>query len=133
MAAQFVLAMLDRILDTMFPDATVTVHLFDNSHGFTYDTILTDLNEASFAVYAAQTVALFTSAANAGAGQEAKGAVASVVFQWADSSPATVFGYYLTDGAGNLIGGETFASPLVFDALHPTMTVDVTVFDINFF
>ena len=86
------------------------LHLYVNNVPFTFSTVIGGLTEASFPGYAAQ--ALSAGSVGATVGQTVPISVPSVTFTRSTTGTAQIaYGYYVTDGAGNLVGGGQFPSP----------------------
>jgi hypothetical protein len=109
-----------------------TVHLFQNNIVFSYSTLIGGLTECTFPGYAAVTPG--SAVPGATVGKTTPIVVSNAVFTRSTTGVSqTAYGYYVLDGAGNLIGGGTFPAPGPFafttagDALTVSITENVTV------
>jgi hypothetical protein len=76
------------------------IHLFSNNVTVSDTTTLAMLTEASYTGYAAQTLSTWTTPATVGGAASTTAAL--VTFPAPSGSSATIYGYYVTDGSGNL-------------------------------
>lgn len=112
--------------------ATLTVRLYINNFTITDTSTTANFTEATFAGYSAQalTGANWTVANTTGT------AVASYpAIQWSVTAttnlPQTIYGYYITSGAGNtLVGADRFGTPISLTAANVT-GVSTTKVEVN--
>lgn len=135
MADQLVLtdttvALFGNQLVTSFGGVSLTVHLYDNDVTPTKDTILTDLNEASFPGYAAQPTAVPISGGMSGH----IFAFAPFTVQFAHTPGAddgVVYGYFFKWVGTGLLGGVArfTGAPVAILALLTQLNVAIVLTD----
>jgi len=98
---------LRQILDDRVAVDGKTVHLFQNNHDVTRNTVLADLTECDFDGYAPLDPAWVPSVAS---GAEDVALAPSLIFEAGAglAGPQTVYGYYVTDEDDELSWAETF-------------------------
>ncbi len=99
------------------------VHLFVNSLTIGNATVIGDFTEASFAGYATFIPSYGAIAID---GSNRAAATASAHTFHLTSGSQTIYGYYITDVSGDLLGGETFASPIALSTSVPDLNLTIT-------
>lgn len=91
------------------------VHLYQNNIAVRPDTILTDFTEADFDGYAASAAVTWGTVATDSSGNAVVYGDAKTFLCTGSVTPNTVFGYYVTNGAGSTLEyAEAFATPVGF-------------------
>jgi len=117
-------ALLNLIVSNTLIAGGVVIHLFQNNVTFDNHTVIGGLTEASYTSYAAQTLGAWgTPSGGSGGGSNSLGPTA-VFAPGILATPQLCYGWYATDSAGNLLGGDNFASPLQMGGT--TVQVDIT-------
>ncbi len=86
-------------------------HLYTNNYTPVHGTVIGDFTEAAFSGYANQALTSWSSPALDGS-FHAFTTADPVQFANTSGSGQVVYGYFLTDINGDLIGGEKYASPI---------------------
>jgi hypothetical protein len=94
-----------------------TAHLFQNNATISHSTVLADLTEATFSGYASIILSGGTVQSSLDGTNRAVTLFNMVSWTKAGATGNTIYGYYYTDGSGNLTGVEKWDSP-------ETMTTD---------
>lgn len=104
------------------------IFLFKNDYTPDNDTILTDFTEADFTGYASQAIPATWALTTVIAGRAFTSNAPMVFLCTGGATPNNIYGYWITDGSGNLIFAERFASaPLVMDTAGQTISVTPSV------
>jgi hypothetical protein len=86
----------------------VDVHLFSNNVVFGSGTTLGGLTEAAYLGYAPVTCLPFAAPSGGSGGTSLSAGTAAVFAPGVLGSPEDCYGWYVTDSAGNLVGGDNF-------------------------
>jgi len=102
----------------------VQVKLYSNNFTPIEKSIIADFTEADFTGYAAQTGTAFLAAILNGDGSVSSVMSSTVQFLQTDVTISQlVYGYFVLDNAGNLVGGERFNAPINFNAIGVGVTL----------
>jgi hypothetical protein len=120
--------LLNDIVSVLNGSATVDIHLFSNNIVFDANTTLAMLVEASYAGYAAQNCVPIGSPSGGSGGVSTAAATHVVFIAGILGSPQDVFGFYVIDGLGALVGGGTFTGgPFNMGGTVPALTVNLSL------
>jgi hypothetical protein len=122
-----VVSELDTLLNELVGNSplssTLLVHLFQNNVPFVNTTVLTSLIEANYSTYAALALPGWGAAAGGGAGTSISNNGTVSFAPGVLVTPQICYGWYVTDNAGALLGGDTFPAPLTMGGTTTLLTI----------